>query len=199
MPNKEEMGATGNDSAYEENGFQSFKEDNNVPSWQEHQKSLAEKEKIKTDNADIVSQIYKLSGIEANDKELDDFLKGDIQTLGIGQADVVTGNDDGDGSQGAHQARVDSRSQHGNQALADGVGVLACAMHHRGGTHTGLVDKGGTPGARQGDIGKGAKSRLHAEGPLKDLTEHARNGTEVQRHDDKHENEVEHHHHGHNA
>ncbi len=82
MPNKEEMGAIGNDSAYEENGFQSFKEDNNVPSWQEHQKSLAEKEKIKTDNADIVSQIYKLSGIEANDKELDDFLSSrEMETL----------------------------------------------------------------------------------------------------------------------
>ena len=82
MPNKEGLETIGNNSALKENESQSFEKDNDIPSWQEHQKSLAEKEKIKTDNADIVSQIYKLSGIEANDKELDGFLSSrEMETL----------------------------------------------------------------------------------------------------------------------
>ena len=74
MSNKERIETTDNNSTYGENGFRSFEKDNNVPSWQEHQKSIAEKEKVKADNADVVSQIYELSDIETDSKELDDFL-----------------------------------------------------------------------------------------------------------------------------
>lgn len=82
MPNKEGIETTSNNSAYEENGPRFFEEDNNLPSWQEHQKSIAEKERVKADNADVVSQIYKLSGVEADDKELDDFLSSkEMETL----------------------------------------------------------------------------------------------------------------------
>ena len=75
MSNKEGLETIGNNSTLKENESQSIEKDNDIPSWQEHQQSLEEKEKIKTDNADVVSQIYKMSGIEADDdKELDDFL-----------------------------------------------------------------------------------------------------------------------------